>query len=884
MDDLDDDEYWLLPTGQQDLRAQEPMRQRHKVRTNPTPEDRKVRHRNRRATAGGDVQKRAELVRALSKASSFSEQERLLDEIATIDQGLKAKAAQDRELDLADTVVRQTLNPTRVHEHHTAATDWLGTEDTPATDWHPRVVAEASAWYGRVPAMVKQDAGEYGIQAQGMARRVAGPYGVLASQAEAAFLEYAAYLNKDAASGLDQIQQTIDGNNQPKTTPLPTEVFDNFAPDVDPVNAGVSGTETSDRAPLIQEIVNGGSGMDGGAPEKPGGHSTGDELSWAPPSGMQADTAPGWSDGDPGTPEEQGGHRTSSLSFTPGMAISHTMTMDDYRAQQAQAARTARKAASLGKCAGCGTDLTVGNAADREGKVCKTCASKHASRKDAASGLPMIQETVDANNQPHTPTPIPPDVAFPLDGDMQQEWTTDGTGNAHPGGNPAAPVVPGHKSGTRKRATSDDDPYCALCGGPIMSARSINSDLPAGWTHVEQPGTWTHPTSSDLHPPIAPTGSGDEWKYHSSMQSDEDHPPVPHDSRSLADEEARTARKNQDLLRSLQEENRTNKAFDEITRGFHESRRKQADMFGGGDAPHAVVQPNVANTPATTPPPATSGGSSAGAADARAGEAPTFSDNSSAVPAPAQQYAKGYASVDQTTLAPAADVPASMAGPGNGITHAGAKISSLITTASEREHADFRKGYGYASRWKPGTRLVTVGTREFEAGIYAGISDNPQNQGAFVEAHRTASKPYPALAARIDRHKAVTARLVAKNEVPSSGLYLLASTSIDLNTMAPNTTPAADGSTPINGPGRPGPLDGQQGAAAPGGPAPYNGAQPFGTPVVPGAGQAPEPANPADALLGSGNMSTNNQVTAAQRFRRTVQSNLLRERQGAQST
>jgi hypothetical protein len=759
MDDLDDDEYWLLPAGQQDFRAQEPMRQRQKVRINPTPEDRKVRHRNRRATAGGDVQKRAELVRALSKASSFSEQERLLDEIATIDQGLKAKAAQDRELDFADTVVRQTLNPVRVHEHHTAATDWLGTEDTPAADWHPRVVAEASAWYGRVPEMVREDAGEYGIQAQGMARCVAGPYGVLASQAEAAFLEYAAFLNKNAASGLDQIQQTIDGNNQPKTTPLPTEVFDNFAPEVDPINAGVSGTETSERNPLIQEIVGGGSGADGGAPEKPGGHSTGDELSWAPPSGMQADTMPGWSDGDPGSPEQPSGHRTSALDFRPGMAISHTMTMDDYRAQQEQAARTAKKAASLGKCAGCGTDLTVGNAADREGKVCKGCA-RTASRKDAASGLPMIQETVDANNQPHAPSPIPPEVAFPLDGDMQTEWTTNGTGNAAPGGNPDAPVPSGHRSATRKKA----------------------------------------------------------------------------------------------------------------------------DMYGNSDAPHAVVQPDVANTPATTPPTATSGGSAAGAADARAGEAPSFSDNSSSVPAPAQQYAQGYASVDQTSLAPPADVPASLAGPGAGITHAGTKISSLITTAKEREHADFRKGYGYASRWAPGTRLVATGSKEFEAGLYAGISDNTEHQQAFVEAHRSAAQTFPDLGARVTTHKAVTARVVAKNEVPSNGLYLVASTSIDLNTTAPNTTPAADGSTPINGPGRPGPLDGQQGAAAPGGPAPYNGAEPFGTPVVPGAGQAPEAPNPADALLGGGGMSTNNQVTAAQRFRRTVQNNLFKERQGAQST
>ncbi len=870
------------------------------------------------------MQKRAELVRAVEKAGSLAEQARLLDEIAKIDNGLRAQAAQDRELDFADTVVRDTLAPVRVHEHHTASTDWLGHEDTPDPMWQSRVVAEAASWYNRVPELVKQDADEFRIQAQGMARRVAGPYGLQAEAAQTAFLTYAQFLHQ-GASGLDQIQQTVNGDNQPATTPLPTEVFDNFAPEVDPINAGVSGTEDSNRAPLLQEILNGGSGADGGQPEKPGGHSEGNELSWAPPSGMQADTAPGWSDGDPGAPE-QGGNRpdytkAASLNFIPGMAISHVMNMDQYLAEQATA-RTASKAASLGKCVGCGTDLSVGNAADREGLVCKGCArtasrksaapndpsqrmidhmqahgphnegyayvrdgimcpdcakkspygegepiswselrskmphgttcdncmreltqerphtegeceygeecpygethdandshvpedqhhdwggeddfnthlmghqdwqskldqrdkdrphlersindmfsgpewndakgfmngnpggaTHHSKRRQAASGLPMIQETVDANNQPHAPSPIPPAVAFPLDDDMQQQWTTNGTGNAQPGGAPKA------------------------------------------------------------------------------------------------------------------------------------ARRKQADMFGNSDTPHAVVQPDVANTPATTPPTANNaGGAAAGAADASAGNAPTFADDSAGVPTPAEQYPAGYAASSGTT-APPQDIPASMAGPGNGVTHAGTKVSSLITTAAEREHADFRKGYGYATRWTPGTRLVSTGSKEFEAGLYAGISDNPGYQQAFVEAHRTAAQAFPGLGDRVTTHKRVTARVVAKNEVPSNGLYLVASTSIDLNTTAPGTTPAADGSTPINGPGKPAPLDGVQNAAAPGGPAPYNGAEPFGTPVVPGAGQAPETPNPADALTGGGGMSTNNQVMAAQTlaFRRRVQASLLASRQG----
>jgi hypothetical protein len=727
MDDTDEDEYWLFQQGQWDSRAQEPMRDRTtRVRVNPSPEDRKVRRRNRRATAGGDVQKRAELVRAVNKASSLAEQARLLDELTKFDQGVRAQAAQASEVDFANTVVGDTLTPVRVHEHHTAATDWLGYEAAVDPQWHNQMVAEAATWFGRVPDFVKADPEEFSIQAAGKARQLAGPYGLQMEAASKAFTDYAGFLRAQAASGLDQIQQTIDGNNQPKTTPLPTEVFDTFAPEVDPINAGVSGTEDSNRAPLIQEIVNGGSGADGGAPEKPGGHSTGDELSWSPPEGMQQDSTAPLSYGQgPEGGAGTGPRHQSALIPAPSPAIGYTMTMDDY---------LAARAGGQGK-----------------------------GRREAASGLPMIQETVDANNQPHAPTPIPPAVAFPLDPEFQAEWTTNGTGNAQPG------------AGSSQTCTCGKTP--CTCGAAKAASR------------------------------------------------------------------------------------------------------KQADMYGNSDAPHAVVQPDVANTPATTPPPASAaGGSAAGVADARANEAPTFGDDSAGVPTPAQQYAEGYSSVPQGGGTP--DIPASVAGPGKGVTHAGAKVSSLIVTAAEKEHADFRKGYGYASRWTPGTRLVSTGSKEFEAGLYAGISDNAEHQRAFVEAHRAAGEKYPKLAARVARHKEVTAHVVSKNDVGSNGLYLVASTSMDLPTMAPNTSPAADGSTPINGPGRPGPLDGQQEAATPGGPSPYNGAEPFGTPVVPTVGQTP--ASPADELTGGGGMSTTNQVMgkSALAFRQRVQAGLLAERQG----
>jgi hypothetical protein len=718
----EDEEYrdllaqWGLPGS---APVQESMRGRRRTRA-PSTDDKKVRRQNGRRTAaetltaGGEVQKRADLVSALNKAASLAEQARLLDEIAKIDNAKTASAAQSRELDFASAVVRETFAPVRVHEHHTAATDWIGYEEQVPSDWQNRVVAEAATWFGRVPDFVKADGEEFAIQAQGKAQQFAGQFGIQATAARQTFEQYVAFLRTQAASGLDQIQQVTapDGVTQ-KSTPLPTEVFDNFAPEIDPLNAGVSGTEDSNRAPLIQEIVGGGSGMDNGAPEKPSEHDESGQLSWNPPQGMQG---------------------TASLISVPTVAIGgYGYSMDDFRREAAAkkdgpGKAEGGKAACCDKCKDCGKGKCCSGCGD-----CTSCPGFKTGSKTAASGLDQIQQTVDPNNVPKT-TPLPPEVAFPLDPEFQSEWSTEGTGDAQP-----------------TKAAS----------------------------------------------------------------------------------------------------------------------RKQADMWGNSDTPHAVVQPNVANSPATTPPNADQvGGRGAGAADARANERPAFSDESAAIPAPAEQYAEGYSSVDQK-----AGRPQDM--PGAGITHAGSRISSLIATAQERKDPDFRKGYGYASRWIPGTRLVSTGSSSFEAGLYAGISDNPAQQRAFVDAHRTAAAKYPALGQRADSHRRVTVRIASKNEVPTNGLYVQSSTSIDLNTMAPNTTPAADGSTPINGPGRPGPLDGLQEAAAPGGPSPYNGAEPFGTPVVPNGAQDPS-AGPADQLVGGGGMSTTRQLQS--KFRQRVQAGLLAER------
>lgn len=720
--DFEDDEYAqeLARTWPRDAPAKEPMRARDtKARVNPSREDLRLRRRVRRATAGGDMATRDEYLRAAQKASSLTEQARLLDEARKIDDGIRMKAAQARELDFANDIVTHTLAPGCVHEFHTAATDWMGFEPDTDPQWQHKASAEAAAWFGRTSALVRADADEFAIQAAGKARQIAGQFGHNASAAATTFVQFAEFLRRsEGASGLDQIQQTVDPNNSPKTTPLNPEVFDNFAPEVDPINAGVSGTEDSNRAPLLQEIMSGGSGTDAGQPEKPGGHSTTDELSWAPPSGMQADTAPGWSDGDPGSPEK-GGDRPKYSSLSP--AVPYVTNMDQFRALAAQSG-------GLGNCPGCGSTLTTGS----EGG-CPNCNGT-AGQKEAASGLPQIDQTVDANNQPSS-TPYPDEVAFPLNDDFAEQPTTNGTGNV-----------------TKVR--------------PMAKA-------------------------------------------------------------------------------------------------------VQADMYGASDAPHAVPGPPVPNTPATTAPNASqAGGAAQGRADAEAGnDAPTFSDASSAVPAAVNAVGEGYQQQMQQIME---GQPKSTPGSMGGATHAGS-VSALLVTAAERQDPEFRKGYGYAAAWKPGTRLVTQGSASFEAGIYAGMSDNAANQRAFATASREGG-----LGDRVDRHTALTHHIAAKNEAPTNGLYITAATSIELNTTAPNTTPAADGSTPINGRGNPGPLDGLQDAAAPAGAAPYNGAPPYGSPVVPT--QAQSTPSPADSLIGGGGMSTPNQVAA--NFRKRVQAGLLADRQG----
>lgn len=642
---------------------------------------------------------RAELLQAIASAPSLSEQMRLLGELSAHDARTASARAEDRSLDFANTTVEATLSPVRTHERTTVASDWLGDVTASADDSRAaeqKVIAEAAMWYQRTGAMVaREDREEFEIQAEGMGRRIASAYGEQAEALARSFTDYAKFLaGKQAASGLPQVQQLVDAQENPAAQPLNPEVFDNFADEVHPINQGVVGTETSERAPLLQEIVGeGGSGQ--GAPEVPGGHSTGP-------------------DGYDGMSGEDPVGRTS-------VAINHTMNLDEFRAQAAI-------------------------------------------EREAASGLPQIEQVVDPEENP-APTPLPTDVAFP--------WTLgpDAYGN----------------------------------GGGVAKPKEARRRYVAGL--------------------------------------------MAKDPRQLT-------------LAELHE-----------VRSYTAALNKAADMFGASDTPSPVAGPDPTTRQAQ---PDYGAGFSEGLADGRAMDAPTFSDNSSHVPPNVKQYTQGFGQgAQQAEQAVPRDTVPSLASKAASVR----KISSLLVKESMLDSADFRKGMNYAAAWRPGMRVAAKGSPEFEAGMYAGISDNPHRR-AWAAKHAELGGRYPYLAERMAKHAEFTRRTAASLGAKVDGPYMkLAYTSTDLDTMAPGTSPSPTGQTPINGPGTVPVLEGGIDPAAPGGPAPYNGAAPFGAPVVPQSGVSVQPS-PADQLVDDRPGGPVDQDSMRQRqlaFRHRVQAGLVRK-------
>ena len=273
-----------------------------------------------------------------------------------------AQAAKEREVDLGNAVIRERMTPVRVHEAHTASTDWLGAQETggDVQAVQREMAAQASLWYSRVPDVVKADTTEFSEQAHGIGRRLAGAHGELAAQAKQAFLAMVDEIyGRDikagafhlAASGLPQV-----GEGE-----YPSDLFSGLA--VDP---GLPGEATSsERATVIQVMEQNAQGQ------------------------ASTDTV---EPNDPGLEQ----HGTADPRKEASRKEAHNM--------------------QYANCPTCGGHGKVAARVVPQPSIMDIVAGRHT----AASGLPQIDQIVDSFDNP-SPTPLPQEVAWPLEPNGQQQ-------------------------------------------------------------------------------------------------------------------------------------------------------------------------------------------------------------------------------------------------------------------------------------------------------------------------------------------------------------------------------------------------------------------------------------------------------------------------------
>lgn len=340
-----------------------------------------------------DVQR---LLHAAAKAPTQQEAERLVGEAETLRSGLVAQAAAAREVDLANAVVQDHLTPTRVHERHTAATDWIAGLDTSGgANVDQEMTAQASLWYSKA-AGIRPWPEEFQEQAKGQARKLAGAFGEQAAAAQEAFLSHTAALYErelraglftQAESGLPQVGEP--GNPVSGGTVGP------------PGASGLPGEATSsERAPIMQAMEN--------------NTSSGIHDALMPDNNAEA---------------HNGGQRAASLHRVANddAEFMDGMSRDELRRSLARIerdhgedhplAQSIRDHLTVRDLLGTPQRPFVGSKErnpSMQTAPCPSCGGhgRVAVRTQAASGLDQVQQIVDPHDAPST-TPLNPDVAFP---------------------------------------------------------------------------------------------------------------------------------------------------------------------------------------------------------------------------------------------------------------------------------------------------------------------------------------------------------------------------------------------------------------------------------------------------------------------------------------
>lgn len=312
---------------------------------------------------GTDVQ---QLLAAAAKAPTLQESQRLVAEAENVRSQLYAQASAQNDVDLANAIVINHLQPTAVYERDTAATDWIGDIATSTPDLKTashQVQARGTVWFNKLAAEVKADEDEFAEQAVGMARRLAGAHGEQAPMIQQAFLDHVATMRAQHVA---------------------------INPKAFPTNADYEGMPqgytTSERAPVIEQL----------------------EANSGP--GASQDVVP---TNDPGL-----GQVDTQVERINNGGDSTSNSLD--MGQDKQANRRVASVKESGMHAQCPTCGGHGRVAVRQTPL----PSIEDIVRLGVSGLDQLDQTVDPHDNGPAPTPYPADVAFPWtmqEGEQPQE-------------------------------------------------------------------------------------------------------------------------------------------------------------------------------------------------------------------------------------------------------------------------------------------------------------------------------------------------------------------------------------------------------------------------------------------------------------------------------
>jgi hypothetical protein len=339
----------------------------------------------------------ASLRQQAAMATTHDSQQQFMAAAEDAQRRVTQQATLDRETDLV-AAVTTTIVPGRVHELHTAATDWLAESPTGSSQRTAQheMIAKGTVWYQGLAHPVRADLAEFVEQARSFARRTTGAYGEQAQSAEQAFFEHVASMRdrEEQAGIFAQAAPMPSQPGDPEGT-FTTGGGQDWAP---------ADATSSNRAPQLQELA---------APES-------QDLTPANDPGVGA--------GDP-DPQVAAQERVASVRLAHDAADLEAFprcAKCNRPVAPIEMAHTATNEPVHGSCVGITGSQTKGQ--HMQTASCPTCGTGRVAVRQAPSpsivemvngrhlansGLPQIDQVVDPSDTQAAPTPLPEEVAFP---------------------------------------------------------------------------------------------------------------------------------------------------------------------------------------------------------------------------------------------------------------------------------------------------------------------------------------------------------------------------------------------------------------------------------------------------------------------------------------